>query len=329
MKLILLSLISAVFPLLGQIAQSHPEFCGIPGGINPQLPPDVSATVTDDEAVLHIRRGTTDAVVPLMLGTLPSMISEIAEICPLAGGRLVVFGKAMWGTNVYVVDRMKAVQLDSFTAYNPALSPDQHWIVYAKFYPAQVEGSSQYMIYDLAKTPVQNRPDGAELTETIDVGRVIFPPGHQNFPGSNTNLPEELRHFGAGRLYWAPDSRAILFEDRTPTGAAIVLVTMDDKGTPSASRHMLSVGEICGRDIPAAREHTFEFDRVDIGPDLAGSRTVLLDLNARGDNRCTPHVLQLRREDFHPVKVEVNVKPTYSRGSIVDGKEVAPPRKKK
>ena len=327
MKIILLSLILAVFPLSGQIAQSHPEFCGVPGGTNPQLPSDVSATVTDDQAVLHIRRGTDDSVVPLMLGTLPSMISEIAEVCPLADGRLVVFGRAMWATNVYLVDRTKAVQLDSFTAYNPILSPDQRWIAYAKFYPAQVEGSSEYMIYDLSKTLAQNRPDGVEPTETIDVGRVIFPLGHQNFPGSNTNVPEELRHIGAGRLYWAPDSRAILFEDRTPTDSGIVLVTIDEKGMPAASRHALTASEICGRETPAVTTYNWKLDRVDIAGS-AGSRAVVVDLGATAGDRCTQHVLQLRSEDFKAAKMEENVKPAYSRGAVVDGKEVIPPKKK-
>jgi hypothetical protein len=329
MKLVLLSLISAVFPLLGQIAQSHPEFCGIPGGINPRLPPDVSGTVTEDRAVLHIRQGTTDAVVPLMLGTLQSYVSEIAEVCPLANERLIVFGEGMWATNVYMVDWAKAVQLDSFTAYNTVLSPDQRWIAYAKFYPAQVEGSSEYMIYDLAKTPEQNRPAGVEPTDTENVGRVIFPPGHQNFPGSNTNLPEELRHVGASRLYWAPDSRAILFEDRTPSDAGVVLVTIDEKGKPSAFRHSLSASEICGRETPAGSTQSWKLDRVDIGPGAAGSRAILLDLSTIGGDRCTPHVLQLRSEDFKTAKVEENVKPAYSRGAVLDGKKVIPPKKKK
>lgn len=327
MKLIFLSLISAVFPLLGEIAQSHPEFCGIPGGINPRVPPDVSGTVTDGKAVLYIRRGTTEAVVPLMLGTLHSYISEISEVCPLADGRLVVFGEAMWGTNVYVVDPTKAVLLDSFTTYSPVLSPDQHWIAYAKFYPIRVEGSSEYMIYDLTSTPTENRPPG--VGGPIDVGRVIFPPGHENFFGSNIDLPEGLRHLGGGSLYWAPDSRAILFEDRTPSDAGIVLVTIDEKGTPSAFRHRLTTSEICGRDAPAGSSYRWKLDRVDIGPKTAGSRAILVDLSAIGGDRCTPHVLQLRMEDFKTAKVEENVKPVYSRGTVVDGKEVTPPKKKK
>jgi hypothetical protein len=328
MKLVLLSLIAAVFPLLGQIAQSHPEFCGISGGINPQLPPDVSATVTDDKAVLHIRRDTTDADVPLMLGTLASSISEIAEVCPLTDGRLVVFGKGWWETNVHVVDRAKAAQLDSFSAYDPVLSPDQRWIAYVKFGDPRVEGSSEYMIYDLSKTSQQNRPPDVGPTDTINVGRVIFPPGHQNFSGGNIDLPEELRHFGSGRLFWAADSRAILFEDRTPGDTGIVLVTIDEKGPLSVSRHPLSASEICGRDTPAGSTYTWKLDSVDIRPGAAGNRAILLDLSAKGGDLCTPHVLQLSREDFKTAKMEKNVKPPYSRGAVVDGKEVTPPKKK-
>jgi hypothetical protein len=235
----------------------------------------------------------------------------------------------MWATNVYMVDRAKAVQLDSFTAYNPVLSPDQRWIAYTKFYPAQVEGSSEYMIYDLAKTPEQNRPAGVEPTDTENVGRVIFPLGHQNFPGSNTNLAEELRHFGTGRLFWAPDSRAILFEDRTPTDAGIVLVTIDEKGTPAASSHTLSASEICGRETATGNTQSWKLDRVDIGPGATGSRAISVDLSTTGGDRCIPHVLQLRSEDFKAAKVEENVRPAYSRGVVVDGREVIPPKKKK
>jgi len=335
MKLVLLSLISAVFPLLGQIAQSHPEFCGIPGGINPPLPPDVSATVTDDRAVLHIRQGTTDAVVPLMLGTLHSSISEIAEVCPLTDGRLVVFATGGWPTDVHVVDPARAAQLDSFSASGPVLSPDQRWIAYVKFIPPRPdESSSEYMIYDLTKTPAQNRPPDVVLTETETVGRVIFPPGHENVFGSGIGLPEELLHLGGGSLYWAPDSRAILFEDRTASGPGIVLVTLDEKGTASAFRHALTAGEVCGREIPAGSSYAWKLDRVDIGAEAAGNRAIVVDLSAAGDNRCLPHALQLHREDFQAAKVEKvestakPTKPAYRDGAVVDGKEVTPPKKK-
>lgn len=198
-----------------------------------------------------------------------------------------------------------------------------------KFYPLHgVEGSDEYMIYDLSKTPTQNRP-ADEAKESIDVGRVIFPPGHQNFPGSNTQLPQDQRHLGGMRLYWASDSSAVLFEDRVTDSPGIALITLDDKGTPIAFRHALTQSEICGRDIQGGKPHAWKLDRAEIGPDLAGNRAILVDIGSSGDNRCAAHVLQLQREAFQPAKTEVNSRPAYTRGAAIDGQEVIPPKKKK
>jgi hypothetical protein len=328
MKLAILSLTFALPALWGQIAQSRPEYCGIPGGVNPALP-DLSANIDQEgQAVLYIGRGDSVPGIPLTLGGLPSSISGIAEVCPLSDGRLVVFGD-YGGTAVYIAERTKPSVVDSFAAYHPVISPDQRWIAYVKAYPLHgVEGSDEYMIYDLTKTPAQNRPDG-DANNSTDVGRVVFPPGHENFPGSNTQLPEDQRHLGGNRLYWSSDSRAILFEDRTASDRGIVLVTLDEKGTPTPSRHTLTLAEICGRNIGSGSLHTWRLERAEIGPDVTGSRAILVDLVSFGDNRCTPHVVQLHREDFQPSKTEVNGKPTYTRGAIVDGQEVIPPKRKK
>jgi hypothetical protein len=273
---------------------------------------------------LYIGRGSAAVRVSLE----GSLISEIAEVCPLPDGRLVVYGDMGHATAVYVVDKARASVVDAFWAYYPAMSPDQRWIAYVKFYPLHgVEGSDECMVYDLTKTPVQNRP-ADEPNETIDVGGVIFPPGHRNFPGSNTQIPAGQRHLGGTRLYWAADSRAILFEDRAASGPGVVLVTLDEKGAPSASRRLLTTGEICGRDVPSGSTPAWKLDKAEVGPGLAGGRTILVDLASLSDNRCAPHVLQLDSEDFQPARTEANVRPTYTRGAIVDGKEAVPPPRK-
>jgi len=328
MKVALFALFSTVCmcPISGQIEQSHPQYCGIPGGVSPPLP-DISATVDQREGrtTLYIGRDSAAVGIPLV----GSPISEIAEVCPLPDGRLVVFGDMGGAVAVNIVDKTKASVVDLFWAYYPVISPNQRWIAYLKFYPLHgVEGSNQRMIYDLTRTPTQNRPD-EEPNDTIDVGRVIFPPGHQNFPGSNTQLPENSRHLGGNRLYWSSDSRAIVFEDRVADGSWIVLITLDEKGTPTPSRHPLTRAEICGRDIPNGGPHSWRLDRAEIGPEFAGDRAIQIDLSSSGDNRCAPHVLQLHREDFQPAKTEVNGRPTYTRGVIVDGHEVIPPKNKK
>jgi hypothetical protein len=328
MKLAIVILLSGFSQLWGQIAQSHPEYCGVPGGVNPPQP-DVSVSIDQQgNSFLFIGRGNSVPGIPLTVGGLPSLISEISEVCPLSDGRLVLFGN-YGGTAVFVVDRNKPSLVDSFDAYYPVISPDQRWIAFIKPYPLHgVVGSDEYMLYDLAKTPAQNRPDG-DANNPADVGRVIFPPGHENFPGSNIGLSKAQRHLSGSLLYWAPDSRAILFWDAAQDGPGIVLVTLDDKGTPSALRHPLTTAEICGRAVSGGGPHTSKMDRAEIGPNLVGSRAILLDLTSFGDNRCGPHVLHLHTEDFHPAKAEANARPTYTRGAVLDGKEVSAPKRKK
>ncbi len=329
MKLTLYALISAVClcPIWGQIAQSHPEYCGIPGGVNPP-PPDMSATIdSSGHAVLYLGRGRSTPGIPLR-GALPSSISEIAEVCPLSDGRLVVFGD-FGGTDIYIVDRTKASVVDTFTAYTPRISPDQRWIAYVKMYPLHgVEATDEYLVYDLAKSPAQNRPDG-NVTDTVDVGAVIFPPGQKNVGGDNIGVPREQLHGRGSEFYWAADSRAVLFVDGVPDNPKkIILVTLDEKGTPSALEHQVTVSDLCGREIPGVSPGTWTMDRAEVGPDRGGARTIVLDLHS-GDGRCPARVAQLYESDFQPSKTEIHVTEEPTHGMIRDGNPPIPPKKKK
>jgi hypothetical protein len=111
--------------------------------------------------------------------------------------------------------------------------------------------------------------------------------------------------------------------------SGIAFVALDEKGTPTPFTHPLTQAETCGRDIPGGSPHAWRLERAEIGPDLSGDRAILVALSSSGDNRCAPHVLQLHREAFQPSKAEVNGKPIYTRGEVVDGQEVIPPKKKK
>ena len=309
----------------GQIAQSHPEFCGLADGFNPPLP-DLSATVDGDgNAVLYLGQGNTG--IPLR-GDLPIPITELSEVCPLSSGLLAVFGD-FGGTQVFIVDPAKKTLIDLFNAYHPVISPNQRWIAFVKMYALHgVNGSNQYMLYDLTKQAAENRLDG-DTRNDIDVGRVIFPPGHENFPGSNVDLPKSQQHFGGTRIYWAPDSRAIAFEDRTAEGPGIVLVTLDDNGTPSAFRHEITPAEMCGRDIPSGDAINWRLMRAELGPDgTRGAGGIVLDIDRSGGAGCVPHTLELQGADFNPAKTEANVRPTHTFGAIRDGRVVIPPKEK-
>jgi len=141
---------------LAQVRQSHPEYCGIPGDLNPALQ-DVSASVDQQEnAVLYVGRGSSVKAIPLYIGGLPALVSEISQVCPLSDGRLVVFGET-GATYVFIVDPARAVLVDSFLSYWPGISPNQHWIAYEKFFPLHgVDGSSEIMLV---------RPDKTSLPE--------------------------------------------------------------------------------------------------------------------------------------------------------------------
>jgi hypothetical protein len=303
----------------GQIAQSHPEFCGLADGANPPLP-DVSATIDGDgHAVLYLGQGITGL-------RLPTSLIEIAEVCSISSGLLAVFGD-YGGTDVFIIDPAKKTIVDSFAAWHPVISPNQRWIAFVKIFPLHgVDGSDQYMLYDLAKPPAENRPDG-NAKDRIDVGRVIFPPGHENFPGSNINLPKNQEHYGGTRIYWAPDSRAIAFEDRTAEGPGIVLVTLDDNGIPSAFRHALTATEKWGSDAPSGNYVDWRLTRVEFALDGArGGGGMVLEIDACGGAGCVPHILRLQRADFQAAKTEANVKPTYTKGAIYKGRVVIPPK---
>ena len=135
MKITLLTLFSgiSICPVWAQVTQSHPEYCGISAA----TPPNVSATVDPNsgDAVLNI--GSSQSGIPLLIGTLPSFITRISEICTLPDGRLVAFGdliKYPDAAVIFIVDPVKKSLVDSFTAYRPlAISPNQRWLVFGKF----------------------------------------------------------------------------------------------------------------------------------------------------------------------------------------------------
>jgi len=302
----------------GQISQSQPESCGLTDEANPPLP-NLSVIVDGDgHATLYL--GTTGI---LLNGDLPTL-KEIAQVCPISSRLSVVFGE-YGGTEVFIVDLANKALVDSFAAHSPVISPNQRWIAFVKMYPLHgVDGSAQYMLYDLSKPPAANRPDGNEK-DTTNVGSVLFPLGHENFPGSNTDLPDDQQHHRATRIHWAPDSRAIAFEDRTEEGPGIVLVTLNDNGTPSAFRHALTPADLCGRDVPSSDSVLWSLTRAEFALDRARGE-IALDIAASEGDGCIPHSLQLQKADFAPAKFEANVRPTYTKGVIVNGRVVITPK---
>ena len=188
------------------------------------------------------------------------------------------------------------------------------------------EATDEYLIYDLRKSPVANRPDG-DVNNSAEVDAVIFPPGQRNL-GDNIGVPREQLHSGGLRFYWAADSRAILFVDQVADKAKkIILVTLDEKGIPQASEHAITVSDFCGSEIPGVSQGEWRMDRAEVGSDRDGTRGIVLDLSS-DDRRCRSRVLQLFQSDFELTKTEIHVRQEPTRGAVITGNPPAPPKKK-
>jgi len=107
------------------------------------------------------------------------------------------------------------------------MSPDQRWIVYRKAYPSQgteLPVSQEYLLYDLSKSPAQNRAPGVALDDNGDVGAPIYPLGQKNLPGDNIGVPDHQLHSMVSDFYWSPDSKALVFADLLLDKVSLVLV---------------------------------------------------------------------------------------------------------
>jgi len=331
MKLAAIPLIlsTALCPLSGQIYQSRPEYCGRPADANPPLP-DISAAFDGNgEAVLHVgAAGPARGISLHGAGSLPSILHRIDEVCPLDDGRLVVFG-GLGATEILIVDPAKGTVVDDFFVWRPVISPDQRWIVYEKMYPAHgaPDPSSEDLMYDLSKSAAQNRP-GGDLANTSDVGAVIFPPGQKNLPFDNLRLPADQRHSLQSRFFWASDSRAIVFEDELASQPnKIILVTLDEKGTPTALEHEITATDLCGNSPPDVKTLWRRLDRAEVGSDRNGTRMMVLDLSS-DDARCPTHIIQLSTSDFQPSRTEMHVRQEPTHGTVLNGQPATPPKKK-
>ena len=299
-------------PSFGQISQTRPELCGKPNGTVP-LPPAIRATIdrSQGQGNLYIGNGDTSREI-----RLPGVVNEVDEVCSLADGRFVVFSGSGYSAEIDLIDGAKAVLLDSIWGFAPAMSPDQKWLVYRKFYPRRTElpVSEEYLLYDLSKSPAQNRPPGITPDDPLSVGRVIFPPGQDNGSADNIGIAEDQRHSSVSdSLYWASDSRAVVFGDRIQGIPSIVLVKLDGNGNTTALVHHVSLSEVSPGvaldGVPLIVQHA------DVGPEQSGDRTVRIELFS-SDSACVPKPLELHTSEFQPAKFEVQV-PAKRKGSIV------------
>jgi hypothetical protein len=304
----------------GQLAQDQPRLCGKLTS-NVALPLGLSAVQTS---------GGTNLTIQLADGskkTLDLLADTIVQVCPIAGDRLLIFGTVNGGDGpfVWIVSESSGDQLDNLGARNPAVSPDQHWIAYRQYYAPQVENpaDSNYLLYDLGKTPAENRLPSGDPQAPNPPGRLMYPAAPNHVPVNDYLVevaPEQEHNFASDSFFWSPDSRFVVFADRmgreTPTTSIIVVRIGGDELT--AYVHRLQTQEVCtGEKLGPEFAAGAILSRVEFVPSGGAVPDMFASFSADGwplgrGQSCTK-VLLLNNANLRPAEPEFH-KPLLRRG---------------
>jgi hypothetical protein len=156
---------------------------------------------------------------------LPSWGGRYVDASVWNADKLILIGGG--GTRILVIDRAASAVVDTLYARKPSVSPSGRQIAFARHYPARPDEPGEvYLLYDLAKTPDENRlvQSGSEDDRRWASGLPIFPEWNRvNQSYLSTSSPP-----GYHRLYspltWHGDS-ALFFvdiEDETHSFAVVL-----------------------------------------------------------------------------------------------------------
>ena len=164
---------------------------------------------------------------------LPEEMAQVDDIHKGVGNRLVVRGMVNGsGSEIVVIDRDSAKVIDKFVCYLPSISRDGRYIAFVKFYPSHfAEGTDDhYMLYDVAKEPVENRPPEIASNDWKTVGKCIYPIGVGNKDNDNVGYSRGSEHSSRSEFFWNPDQEQVFFADQLATAPQITLVLVDVAG---------------------------------------------------------------------------------------------------
>jgi len=176
---------------------------------------------------------------------LPAEMTQVDEIRKGVGNKLAVRGMVNGSSSeIVVVDLGSDKVIDKFVCYLPSLSRDVRYIAFIKFYPSHfAEGTEDhYMLYDLAKTPAENRPRTTPSGDWKTVGRCIYPMGIGNDDNDNVGHPKDREHFSRSQLFWSQDQEQFFFADQVDSAPQIVLVLVDVSADGGAKVRTLTQG---------------------------------------------------------------------------------------
>ena len=284
-------------PLFCQILQNHAELCGA-GRPQFPLPRGLSATInpSNGQATLdHAER---------KIG-LHGSNDQIRQVCPLASGKLVIFGFNSVAYQINIVDLKRGELSDSFRAYDPLMSPDQRWIAYRDFFPPQSEVlfSEEYLLYDLEASGSGNRHSVSRATSDV-AGWAMYPAFPGNAPFDFADIPEAKRHtWRSQSFFWVPDSRSVVFADSVRDRLSLVFVETRH-ANPQAYTYPVSAKAVCSQSAGVTQTLTLESASLhSSSTDSFRLEAIFADSGERPS--CQPHPLSLKMKDFRPARLEV------------------------
>jgi len=152
------------------------------------------------------------------------------------------------GPQVWIIDHTGGQILDGIGSRDAMVSPDQHWLVYRKFYPRNSEWpSEEYLLYDLTKDKATNRLPSEVPQEPNPPGRQIYPvtSGHVPFNNIAPEI-ERVHEFVSESFFWSADSKFVAFADRFLGTTSIVFVAVGEKSLTTYSHALVADEILCG-----------------------------------------------------------------------------------
>jgi hypothetical protein len=208
----------------------------------------------DDGVVMALVNGKNNLAVDIESASqtrgrveLPPEIVQVNEIRAAPSGKAIVVGMVNGSVfEIAILNTLSMSIADTFLAYTPSVSPDGRFVAFVKFYPAHfVEGTDDhYLIYDVARSAVENRPTNGALTDHTNVGIPVYPPV-ANHDGDNTSISERQRHHMlAQTFFWRSDSVRYAFADDHAGDWDLLVISMLD-GRPITTKTTVVKSEIC------------------------------------------------------------------------------------
>lgn len=284
--------------------------CGDSSGLNRSDSPAVELTYMPAEHLILLRQGSS----VLRLRVVSD--DQIEKACLTSTANLLLVTHTAQSDRYTL--RILTPSLGKvdviFDAGLPSISPDGRWLIRREWTPPGAPGavSDEYLLYDLSKTPKENRgsDDSKQLAYHMP-GRLVYPKTKEDRPFINVDVPPENAHeFRANSFSWDQESRTAAFADWLNGVLSVVIVVIEGDSAKTFIRPIRSE-EVCGQgdgDLLYVKA-----GRILFGPAASAARTISIDFAPMSavlpSCGLSSKVLDISLTEFRPALEEIYEEP--------------------